>query len=138
MRSRNEQCGIALSVLVMFCAVMLSGCGSDDSKKFDVIEFGGHNWIVLDVQDGKALLLSEDVLEERAYQPQGGDVTWESSDIRKYLNTEFFNSFTQADIAFPLDFIVFDSILVSKKERSYFEGDFYRKKRIDYTGKTSR
>jgi len=41
-------------------------------------------------------------------------------------------------IAFPLDFIVFDSILVSKKERSYFEGDFYRKKRIDYTGKTSR
>ena len=44
----------------------------------------------------------------------------------------------EADIAFPLDFIVFDSILVSKKERSYFEGDFYRKKRIDYTGKTSR
>ena len=42
------------------------------------------------------------------------------------------------NIAFPLDFIVFDSILVSKKERSYFEGDFYRKKRIDYTGKTSR
>ena len=31
------------------------------------IEFGGINWLVLDVQDGKALIISEDILERRPY-----------------------------------------------------------------------
>ena len=99
MWSRSEQCGIALSILLMLCVVMLSGCGGDSKKvkKGDAIEFGGHYWTVLEVKGGKALLLSEKVLEARAYHPQARAVTWESSDIRKYLNTVFFQSFSPAD-----------------------------------------
>jgi len=110
MRSKNEQCGIALSVLIMFCAVMLSGCGSDDSKsdeskkieKGDAIEFGGRSWLVLAVEDGKALILSEKVIgPARHYYDTNmsvvASITWANSTIREYLNTEFLNSFNQAD-----------------------------------------
>jgi len=58
-----------------------------------LMKFGGDYWRVLAVEKGKVLLLSGKILEERAY----GGSTWESSDIRKYLNGEFLNSFTQAD-----------------------------------------
>ena len=60
-------------------------------------EFGGHNWRVLVVEDGKALLLSEQVLERKQYHSQKVAVTWKSSTIRKYLNTEFLETFSQAD-----------------------------------------
>jgi len=96
----NKQRGIVLSILVMLCVMMLSGCGSDDSKKVkkgDTIEFGGHNWIVLDVQDGKVLILSEKILKHREYHSQNVAVTWESSSIRKYLNTKFLQTFSPSD-----------------------------------------
>ena len=63
----------------------------------NIIQFGDYGWRVLAVEDSKALLLSDKIIEVRAYHSQGGAVTWEDSDIRKYLNTEFLNSFSQAD-----------------------------------------
>lgn len=46
-------------------------------------------WRVLDVQEGKVLLLSEDILEYKAFHDKWGIVTWENASIRKYLNTDF-------------------------------------------------
>ena len=65
----------------------------------DIIPFGEHNWRVLDVQDGRALIITENVIEERAYHIGGGNITWEHSTIRSYLNNQFFNSFNAADRA---------------------------------------
>ncbi|MCL2693718.1 MAG: DUF6273 domain-containing protein [Oscillospiraceae bacterium] len=64
-----------------------------------VIQFGGYDWRVLDVQDGRALLLSDKVLEERPYNDTKTNITWAESDIRAYLNGAFFNSFNEADKA---------------------------------------
>lgn len=62
------------------------------------IEFGGHTWIVLDKKDGKTLVVSEKVLERRAYHSPGGAVTWEDCELRRYLNEEFFRkTFTDAE-----------------------------------------
>lgn len=62
------------------------------------IEFGGHTWIVLDKKDGKTLVISEKVLERRAYHAAGGAVTWEECELREYLNGEFFRrTFTEAE-----------------------------------------
>ena len=55
--------------------------------------FAGIDWRVLDVQNGKALLLSEKVIEERKYNERETGVTWETCTLRRYLNEEFYNGF---------------------------------------------
>ena len=49
-------------------------------------------WLVLDVQDGKALVISRYLLEKKEYNPGWGSVTWEDSAIREWLNSEFLNT----------------------------------------------
>ena len=47
-------------------------------------------WMVLDVKDGKALLLSKYGLDAKAYNRRWHeDVTWENCSLRKWLNNEF-------------------------------------------------
>jgi len=57
------------------------------------ISFGSHDWRVLDIQDGKALLLSSKIVEKRAYHQSNKDITWAACDLRHYLNCEFYDSF---------------------------------------------
>lgn len=47
-------------------------------------------WIVLDVQDGKALLLSKYALDVKPYNTEIMDITWEQCTLRSWLNNEFF------------------------------------------------
>ena len=68
-------------------------------KVGDVIYFGRYPdkneampWRVLDIQEGKVLLLSEDILEYRAFHDKWGIVTWETASIRKYLNSDFMDN----------------------------------------------
>jgi serine/threonine protein kinase/flagellar biosynthesis GTPase FlhF len=47
-------------------------------------------WLVLDVVDNKALLISRYGLDCRLYnQADDGNLTWENSDLRKWLNADF-------------------------------------------------
>jgi len=62
-----------------------------------IVKFGDYDWRVLDVQGDTALLLSENILEQRAYHPCYAGVTWEESKLREYLNGDFFNNFDEAD-----------------------------------------
>ncbi|MDR1136148.1 MAG: DUF6273 domain-containing protein [Clostridiales Family XIII bacterium] len=63
------------------------------------IEFGEYKWRVLDKQDDKALLLTEDIIERRAYHANGGSVIWGSCTLREYLNGEFFGKFSSPEQA---------------------------------------
>lgn len=55
-------------------------------------------WIVLDVKDGRALLISKYGLDAKAFQDQEDTlnrpkgVTWENCSLRKWMNNDFFNS----------------------------------------------
>ena len=49
-------------------------------------------WIVLDVQDGKSLLLSKYLLDAKSYCSQPEYVTWEYSSLRRWLNHDFLNA----------------------------------------------
>ena len=73
----------------------------DKPKEKSIITFGAYQWLVLEVQNNKALLLSKDIIEERQYHETYKDITWEKCDLRAYLNGQFFNSnsFTNADRA---------------------------------------
>ena len=57
---------------------------NDYSKAEDI------EWIVLDKQDGKALLLSKFVLSGQAYNIEDKATTWENCSLRKWLNEEFY------------------------------------------------
>ncbi|MCL2527459.1 MAG: DUF6273 domain-containing protein [Defluviitaleaceae bacterium] len=67
------------------------------------ITFGDYDWCVLAVEEGKALLISEDILEQRAYHPCYAGVSWEESTLRHYLNNDFLNLFSQSDMEKILD-----------------------------------
>jgi hypothetical protein len=57
-----------------------------------VIPVAGYDWRVLEVKGGKALLISEKVLENRPYNDKFKRTTWAECTLRAYLNHDFFNS----------------------------------------------
>lgn len=63
----------------------------------DIIAFGKYNWKVLDIKDNTALITTEYVIFNMQYNNVLEDITWENSSIRKYLNNEFYNSFSEND-----------------------------------------
>ncbi|MDR2570157.1 MAG: DUF6273 domain-containing protein [Oscillospiraceae bacterium] len=63
-----------------------------------IIEFAGKAWRVLDTAYDKTLIISERLIENRAYDSNMSEnMTWEKCSIRKYLNEEYYNSFDEAD-----------------------------------------
>lgn len=74
----------------------------------DVIKFGNHNWIVLDVEDEKALLLREEVLQDNPFWGQSGPdrsdvVHWENSRYRAWLNDNFLTTFGNDEQSFIIE-----------------------------------
>jgi hypothetical protein len=55
-----------------------------------VIKMGGISWRVLDVQDGKALVLSDLILECMPFQKSSYSNAWTDSSLRAYLNGDFY------------------------------------------------
>lgn len=56
-----------------------------NEKKLEPLE-----WQVLDVQDGKALLITKYCIIGRPYHKEFKDITWAESEIRSWLNSDFF------------------------------------------------
>lgn len=54
-------------------------------------------WLVLEIKDGKALVISKYALDCKQYNTSSTDVTWETSTLRKWLNNDFLNSAFSAD-----------------------------------------
>jgi hypothetical protein len=76
--------------------------GPADYVEGNIVSFAGYAWLVLEVREGQALLLSEYVSESRAYKEAADDsedvtATWADSDLRAYLNGEFLDSFSEGD-----------------------------------------
>ena len=46
-------------------------------------------WRVLDVKEGKALLITEKLIDRVAYNEYGRNITWEKCTLREWLNSEF-------------------------------------------------
>ena len=50
------------------------------------------DWVVLDVQDGKALVISKYALDAIPYHAEKAEITWEACTLRSWLNNEFLNT----------------------------------------------
>jgi hypothetical protein len=48
-------------------------------------------WLVLDVKDNRALIISSRAVDGKKYDTNGNDVTWETCTLRTWLNNDFFN-----------------------------------------------
>lgn len=77
---------------------------AENVKIGDTVKFGSYEqdndltngteaieWIILDVQDGKAMLLSKYGLDCQVYHKAKSDVTWENCMLRAWLNSAFFD-----------------------------------------------
>lgn len=62
-----------------------------------LLPFGGYNWRVLDIQNNKALIITEDIIDQRPYHDAYKDITWADCALRKYLNGEFYDKFNETD-----------------------------------------
>lgn len=68
------------------------------NKKY--ITFGNMEWIVLAREGDKALLLSKDCIEERAFHEELKPMTWEACSLRSYLNGQWYDeTFTEVEKA---------------------------------------
>jgi len=54
-------------------------------------------WLVLEVKDGKALVISKYALDCKQYNTSYTDVTWETCTLRRWLNNDFINAAFSAD-----------------------------------------
>jgi hypothetical protein len=95
------KCGTPYNVQTTFC----NKCGMNlqsvqetepiasngDVRLGNIIHFGAYRWRIIDSKGNQALIITEDVIEQRAYNNQLITVTWEQCTLRKYLNSVFLN-----------------------------------------------
>ena len=62
---------------------------SRDASVGDIIQFAGFDWHVLEVSDGKAMIVSVNLLDSGQYNNVVARITWEESSIRETLNSTF-------------------------------------------------
>ena len=105
-------------LMLLMLSLFSTGCNEKPRYQVgDLIEFGSYyqddlsrktpiKWRVLEVKDGKALLISELLLDTQPYHfnkefkdfKEFKEMTWENSSIRHWLNNEFINeAFTQSE-----------------------------------------
>ncbi|MDU1411845.1 MAG: DUF6273 domain-containing protein [Clostridium sp.] len=63
----------------------------------DKILFGNYDWQVLDIQNDRALIITENIIEQRPYHNAYVGITWADCSLRKYLNGEFYDRFNKDD-----------------------------------------
>jgi hypothetical protein len=66
----------------------------DNADNAEVIEFGGFEWRILDVREGRALIVTDKIIESRPFHSEWINITWADSDLRAYLNGEFLDNFS--------------------------------------------
>ena len=108
------RCGIAaMLALVCIVASFAASTASAETKyqEGDVVLFGSYEqnnirsdgaepieWIVLDVQPDRILLLSQYALDSERYHYREESVSWDTCSVREWLNTTFYEeAFTRSE-----------------------------------------
>jgi hypothetical protein len=77
-------------------------CGNEPTESIQNgqrVNFGKYEWLVLDVLEDRALLLSEKIIKLSSYHDGDlNNVTWETCDLRKWLNMDFLNTFSPDEL----------------------------------------
>jgi len=61
----------------------------------DVFPLGGYTWQIVKLNyDYSALIISKTIISKLAYHNRKAEITWETCDLRKYLNNDFYKEFS--------------------------------------------
>jgi hypothetical protein len=83
------------------------------------ITFGKYNWRVLDSQNNKALIITENIIAQRRFDLSSNN--WENSELKKqYLDSEFYNEFSY-ECKKQINGGIF--LLSAEEARKYFKYD---------------
>lgn len=63
----------------------------------DKIRLGRYEWRVLDIQNDMVLIITDEIIEQRAYHDAYKEITWADCALRKYLNGTFYEKFDEVD-----------------------------------------
>ena len=63
-------------------------------KTGDVIRFGAYDWFVYARENNVISLLCKDTVKTGTYHSANIKMTWEKCDLRKWLNSEFYDQFS--------------------------------------------
>jgi hypothetical protein len=63
----------------------------------DQVSFGEYDWRVLAIQESAALIITDKIIEQRSYHNKYVDITWADCSLRQYLNTGFYDRFSEAE-----------------------------------------
>ena len=64
----------------------------------DIIYFGQYKWRIMKVNpNNTALIITQDIISKMAYHNRQIGITWERSDMRKYLNGSFLGKFNNIE-----------------------------------------
>lgn len=69
----------------------------EDINIGSIVPFGNYSWRILNIKNNTALVITEDIVELRAYHDAYKDITWADCSLRKYLNSEFYDKFNATD-----------------------------------------
>jgi len=86
--------GMSFLVVIAFIGGIILERNTETSQ-YDVYQFGGYSWYVLQSTEDKILLLSCGVVDYKEYGETTN--TWEYCNARYYLNGAFFDTFSPAD-----------------------------------------
>lgn len=91
---RKRTLSFLLSVFIAFQGVLLCSCRKDDACDF--VTFGHYDgkpidWIILGSNGDTYLLISKYILDARPYDTSHEELKWENSDLRQWLNEDFYN-----------------------------------------------
>lgn len=102
-----------------------------------VFTYAGHRWIKIEGEEGEALALTENIIEDRAFDEEDRN-NWKTSDLREYLNNDFYELLLENG-ASEKDFLLVETDLTaddglkdygtSKDLVSLLTADLYRKNR---------
>lgn len=93
-------------IVMLLILPLLVGCSSTKKVSVgEVITFGTYEqdnnlgngsepieWLVLAVENGRALLISKYALDAQPYHGEMSSVTWENCSLRTWLNTDFYKT----------------------------------------------
>ena len=69
----------------------------ENFKIGSIIPFGGYDWRILDIKNDTALIITEYIIEQRAYHDAYKDITWADCALREYLNGKFYDKFSETE-----------------------------------------
>jgi transcriptional regulator with XRE-family HTH domain len=63
------------------------------------ISFGNYEWRILHENENNMLIITETTIGKAPYHDYGVNTSWEHCSLRKYLNVEFYDKFSEAEKA---------------------------------------